>query len=113
MSIREEVIVRAETNQKKALRAVLVRCEDLLFFHRAIGRIYGFVVFAFSFLFFARFLQLAFPASYTRELLRTYHGIPGKERRLGYIWAVLCFASIDIRFDVYCNDNLCFPGIVF
>lgn len=31
VSIREEVIVRAETNQKKALRAVLVRCEDLLF----------------------------------------------------------------------------------
>jgi hypothetical protein len=30
----------------------------------------------------------------------------GKERRLGYIWAGLCF-PIDIRFDVYCN-HLCF-----
>lgn len=49
--------------------------------------------------------------TYTRELLHTYHGIPGKERRLGYIWVGLCFTSINIRFDVYCTDNLCFPEL--
>lgn len=91
-------------------------CEDLPFsFYRAIDRTGGFVVFAFSFfilfLFFTRFLQSAFPASHTRELLHTYHRIPGKERRLGYIWAGLCFSSIDIRLDVYCNDNLSFPEL--
>lgn len=102
---------------EQPLRAVLLRMGESSFLSIGIyrsdlwvcGLCFFFVLF--SSLLFARFLQSAFPASRTRELLHTYHGIPGKERRLGYIWVGLCFSSIDIRLDVYCNDNLCFPEL--
>lgn len=89
-------------------------CEDLLFFfHRAIDRTSGFVVFAFSFfsfLFFS-FLRTVSPIGVPGFIYSGSNRIPGKERRFGYIWAGLCFSSIDIRLDVYCNDNLCFPEL--
>lgn len=103
-------------SEQKPLRAVLLRMRGSSFFflsgYRSDLWVCGLCFFfLFLFLFFTRFLQSAFPASHTRELLHTYHRIPGKERRLGYIWAGLCFSSIDIRLDVYCNDNLCFPEL--
>lgn len=81
--IREEVIVRAEN--QKSLQAVLLRCEGpLFFFHRAIGQTYGFVVFAFlSFLFFTRFLQSAFPVSFTRGIASYLSCNTGKGTALG------------------------------
>lgn len=114
MSIREEVIVRAETTAGSAASNGRI----FFSFHRAISiglvglwSLFFLCFVLFSSLLFAWFLQSAFPASRTRELLHTYHGIPGKERRLGYIWVGLCFSSIDIRLDVYYNDNLCFPEL--
>lgn len=88
--IRGEGIVRAETNQK-SLRAVLLRCQGLPFLSSCRSNLWVCGI-CFFFHFFARFLQSTFPDLHTRGLFHTYHGILGKERRLGYYLGGVVFS---------------------
>lgn len=108
VSIREEVIVRAETTAGSAASNARI------FFSFSIGLSIGLLglwsLLFLSFLFFS-FLRTVSPIGVPGFIYSGSNRIPGKERRFGYIWAGLCFSSIDIRLDVYCNDNLCFPEL--